>query len=416
MWTLRRPDARTCATGGIRTPARAAGGHLRRALAGAAGARCCRAVVWGFTTWSLVAGPWTERITLHTASRNRTMTDVTRSTVVEPDPDRTRPATIYDVAKLAGVSHQTVSRLLKGFQGIRPETRARVQRALDELGYRPNMTARSLTTGQSHRIGALTHDIGQLGPNRTVQGAAAAARRAGYVLDIVTLDMADGDAIEESLDLITQHDLAGVLVLASTDEMVEAYRHATFRVPAHLSADGRGVGEDDRAFDSGIAQVVEYLAQLGHRCLFHISGPSNSPAARHRRVAFEAELRRHGIESAGTFIGDWSSASGFDAANALPEPATAIVAANDQMALGAMLALGRRGLRVPRDVSVTGIDDAPESAYYSPPLTTVHLDFVAQGASALAELMQQIVPEDFPVNEPPAPVLIQRLSSGPPAR
>jgi DNA-binding LacI/PurR family transcriptional regulator len=332
---------------------------------------------------------------------------------VAASPGRDRAATIYDVAKFAGVSHQTVSRLLKGYEGIRPATRDRVERALRELEYRPNLTARLLTTGRSHRIGALTHEIGQFGPNQIVQGAAQAARRAGYVLDIVTLDMADRDAIAQSLDLVTQHDLAGVLVLAATDEMVESFRRIEFRVPVHLSADG----EDDRGNGQmqEIDTVMRHLHGLGHRDFFHIAGPSNSPAGRHRSAAYEAALDAYGLSSDGTFIGDWSSASGFAAAALIPPTVTAVVAANDQMALGALLGLSRRGLRVPQDVSVTGIDDIPEAEYFSPPLTTIHLDFIARGASALTALMQQIDSE-FPTVAPRPPRLVERMSSGPSRR
>ena len=149
----------------------------------------------------------------------------------------TKAATIYDVAQAAGVSHQTVSRFLKGFEGIRPETREKVVRALDELGYRPNLTARSLKSGRSHRIGALTHEISQVGPSRIAEGANAAAREAGYVLDLISLDVRNPRAIEESLELITQHDLAGVLALASTDEMTQAFETTEFRVPAYIDAE-----------------------------------------------------------------------------------------------------------------------------------------------------------------------------------
>ena len=114
-----------------------------------------------------------------------------------------KPATIYDVAQAAGVSHQTVSRFLKGFEGIRPETREKVERALGELDYRPNLTARSLKSGRSHRIGALTHDLSQVGPSRVAEGASAAAREAGYVLDFISLDVRNPRAIEESVEMLT---------------------------------------------------------------------------------------------------------------------------------------------------------------------------------------------------------------------
>ncbi len=155
--------------------------------------------------------------------------------MTETQPSVERPATIYDVARAAGVSHATVTRLLKGYAGIRPETRDRVDEAIRELGYRPNLTARSLTTGRSHRIAALTHEITQVGPNKILEGANMAARDAGYLLDVITLDVHDSAAIRESINLALQLDVAGVLALASTDEVTKAVETATFRVPLYLA-------------------------------------------------------------------------------------------------------------------------------------------------------------------------------------
>lgn len=332
---------------------------------------------------------------------------------------RVRPATIYDVAELAGVSHQTVSRLLKGFSGIRPETRQRVEQALETLDYRPNLSARTLTTGRSHRIGALTYEIDQVGPSRIVQGAAAAARRAGFVLDIVTLDAADEDGIEKSLEVVNQHDLAGVIVLASSDEMTAAFNRTVFRVPVYLSSDEDGMrGAGSGSLAAAIDEVIEHLYRNGHRRFFHVGGPSNWLAAQNRFVDYREALARRGLESAGSFFGDWSAASGFAAVEALPPAVTAIVSANDQMALGALLALDRRGLRVPEDMSVSGIDDIPEAEYFNPPLTTIHLDTVAQGAVALARLLEQISPGEFVIPATPPARVVLRASTGPvpPAR
>ena len=329
-------------------------------------------------------------------------------------PSVSRAATIYDVARRAGVSHQTVSRLLSGFEGIRPETRAKVEKALRELDYRPNFAARSLTMGRSHRIGALTHEIDKVGPSRTIQGAAAAARRAGYVLDIVTLDMADEKAIAESIDLIRQQDLAGVLVFASTDEMISAFRESRFRVPVHRSIDGEGRSElaAQRFMLAEIEMLVELLWRDGHRRFAHIAGPANWPAARNRELAYEQALARRGVSSLGTVRGDWSAEAGYRAVADLPGDATAVVVANDQMALGALLALQNAGLDVPAKVSVTGIDDIPESAYYSPPLTTVRLDFMTQGGIAVAELLALIGADVDMPTVLPHPQLIVRASTG----
>jgi len=323
---------------------------------------------------------------------------------------RQRPATIYDVAELAGVSHQTVSRHLKGFEGIRPETRERVERALVALDYRPNLAARSLITGRSHRIGALTYEIDQVGPSRIVQGAAAAARHSGFVLDIVTLDAADEDGIAESLEVVNQHDLAGVIVLASSERVTTAFNKTVFRVPVYLSMD-----EDGQGGPLGLAidEIVGHLHALGHRRFFHLGGPADWLAAQHRYLDYAAALARRGLKSVGSYHGDWSAASGYAAIDMIPPDVTAIVSANDQMALGALLALDRQGRRVPDDISVTGLDDVPEAAFYNPPLTTIHLDTVAQGAVALGRLLNQISPGEFPIPASPPARVVLRSSTGP---
>jgi DNA-binding LacI/PurR family transcriptional regulator len=330
---------------------------------------------------------------------------------------RAKAATIYDVAQAAGVSHQTVSRFLKGFEGIRPETRERVVHALDELGYRPNLTARSLKSGRSHRIGALTHEISQVGPSRIVEGASVAAREAGYVLDIVSLDTRNPRAIDEALALITQHDLAGVLALAVTDDMTRAFEATSFRVPAYVAAETEGAQDDPRGVLSrvGIPALVTHLAELGHRRLLHIDGPAMWSAARNRISGYESAILSQGLHSAGILHGDWSAASGYRAIAdlaVLPD-ATAYVAGNDQMALGAMLALKERGLRIPQDVSVVGVDDIPEAAYLDPPLTTLRNDFEGQGRAAVFQLLARIEHTDLVPATMPPPLLVVRRSSGP---
>ena len=290
-------------------------------------------------------------------------------------PDADKPPTIYDVARVAGVSHQTVTRYLKGYQGIRPETRERVVEAIRTLDYRPNLTARSLTTGRSHRIGALTHEIDQFGPSKIIQGASAAARDAGYVLDIVSLDMSSTDAIAEALDLLRQHDLAGILALSSTDEMTHAFEAVEFTVPVYIGAEPDDATDAPRSELSsvGFPALIAHLAALGHEDFLHIAGPPTWSAARNRVRAYEQALDAHGRHSAGMVHGDWSARSGYDAVMSLRGriDATAIVASNDQMALGAMCALAELGLRVPDDISVTGVDDVPDAAYFLPPLTTL---------------------------------------------
>ena len=330
---------------------------------------------------------------------------------------RAKPSTIYDVAAAAGVSHQTVTRFLRGYPGIRPETQARVDRAIAELGYRPNLTARSLKSGRSHRIGALTHELSQVGPSRIAEGAAAAAREAGYVLDLVSLDMRNPHAVEESLQLLTQQDLAGILALGSTDEMSQAFASTRFRVPTYIDVESDDAPDQhrNRLSTVGVPALVDHLVGLGHRRIALIAGPDNWSASRNRTRAFHAALTRHALEAEAVIQGDWSARSGYAAVAEAAGigAATAVVAANDQTALGAILALKESGRRVPEDVSVVGIDDIPEARFYDPPLTTVHNPFELQGRAALHRLLALIDADHAVDLDVPLPELIVRRSSGP---
>ncbi len=210
-----------------------------------------------------------------------------------------------------------------------------------------------------------------------------------------------------------QHDLAGVLVLAATDDMTAAYAQAQFRVPVELSIDEDATGGPDSQIVGALDSLIEHLAGLGHRRVAHIAGDAKWSAARTREAAYAAAVARHGMESLATIPGDWSSASGYAAVARIPEGVTAIVASNDQMALGAMLALEERGIRVPDDMSVTGIDDIPEAAFLRPPLSTIRLDFMAQGEGAFMRLLRRIDPARAVEPRPPAAVFVSRASTGP---
>ena len=172
-----------------------------------------------------------------------------------------KSANIFDVARLAGVSHQTVSRFLAGYEGIRPATRERVATALKELNYRPNLAARSLATNKSHRIAVLTGDLLSAGPSQTVQGVAVAARQAGYVVDIVSFDVKDPASLSNAFGLIRNQDLAGVVSLAISDDMRTAIDKVAIDVPMLLDsgpADRPGpVGTTFNAY--GAQLVVEHL-------------------------------------------------------------------------------------------------------------------------------------------------------------
>jgi DNA-binding LacI/PurR family transcriptional regulator len=339
--------------------------------------------------------------------------------VSQTDPRR-KPATIYDVARLANVSHQSVAVYLRGDRGFRPQTRERIEAALAELQYRPNLHARALASARSHRIGALVYAFGEAGPNRTIQGASERAREAGYVLDLVTLDPADPQAVQKALGSLGQQSIAGLLAFAPIDRIADQIDRIAGGVPVLAEAEvhdgelqqGQGIN------GPGLTLLVDHLAHLGHRRFFHLSGPLSWAAGRNRVLAYERALARHGLTSVGSLEGDWSAQSGYQAAGRMPLDAgiTAVVTADDQMALGALLALAERGLSVPDDVSVTGFDDLPEARFYRPPLTTVRVDYALQGRR-LVERMLDLIDEKEPV-EPgtmfDVPQLVVRSSTGVP--
>ncbi len=328
-----------------------------------------------------------------------------------------RNATIYDIARVAGVSHQSVSRYVRGLD-MRPGTKAKIRQALETLDYKPNLSARALITGRSTRIGALTHEVHQIGPAMVIQGATAAAREAGYLLDVVTLDMGDVEEIGQALQSLLQYDLAGIVAFASTDGTRKVFEQASFNVPVVIASETDEPESISSSRDAthGVDDIVGHLADLGHRTFLHIAGPEDWAAARNRLHAYEAAIAARGLDSTGILHGDWSARSGHDviaplSARALP---TAIVAANDQMALGAMHALHERGLAVPGDISVTGLDDTPETPYFTPALTTVRLDFRQQGRDAVGALLAKLgTPPTAVDDDRGASTLIVRDSTGP---
>lgn len=332
---------------------------------------------------------------------------------------KSNAATIYDVAERAGVSHQTVSRYLAGFEGIRPATRERVAAAIKELDYRPNLAARSLATNRSHRIAVLTGDLLSAGPSQTVQGVAIAAREAGYVLDIISFDVDKPASLSDAFDMIRHQDLAGIVALVISDEMRSAIERVPVEAPMLLDsgpADLPGpVGTTFNAY--GLQLVVEHLIALGHRDIVHITGDMDYYAAQSRRESFSRVVRERGLREHPVIEGDWSARSGYLAVRdgRIDESVTAIVCGNDQMALGALRALDEAGLRCPEDVSVTGFDDIPEAEFYTPSLTTVRIDFERQGTYLFTALMAKIrgdaVPDSTQFMEPQ---LILRASTSPP--
>jgi DNA-binding LacI/PurR family transcriptional regulator len=296
---------------------------------------------------------------------------------------------LSDVAARAGVSHQTVSRVVNGHPNVAPSTRERVQQAITELGYRPNAAARALVTGSTRTLGLVTSHINQYGPAQTLLGLEKAARAAGYSLSVAVLDEDSESAMREAVDRFVSQSVDAVIALSTYGQAVEALRR--FESPVPLIA--VQVGRDDARptvwvdQEFGGALATRHLLALGHRTVHHVTGPTDSMEARGRLQGWRSELLAAGAPVPPVVCGDWWPQSGHDAGRELvarmrsgvgPE-VTAVFVANDQMALGLLNALHEAGLSVPGDVSVVGFDDVPEAGFFTPPLTTVRQDFAELG-------------------------------------
>ena len=338
---------------------------------------------------------------------------------MEPE-GATRALVMSDVAALAGVSHQTVSRVINGHPNVAPHTRERVEAAIAQLGYRPNIAARALVTGSTRTIGLVTVKFNQYGPAQTMLGLEKAARAAGYSLSVSILDDATAAAMREAVDRFVSQSVDGIVALATYDDAAEAL--GVLDPPVPLVAVQVGGGEDRPAVgvdqESGARMATRHLLELGHRTVHHVTGPADSQEARGREEGWRSELERAGAAVPAIVRGDWTPSSGYAAGKQLAarirrdEDVTAVFLANDQMALGLLAALHEEGLRVPQDVSVVGFDDLPEAPYFTPPLTTVRQDFAELGRRGVQLVLARLQGQDLHPEPVPAALLV-RSSTGP---
>ena len=322
---------------------------------------------------------------------------------------------MYDVAARAGVSHQTVSRVVNGFGSIRPETRDRVLAAITELGYRRNVAARTLATSRSRAIGVLAPAVTDYGPTSTVQGIEVAARTAGYH-SLVTTAADDRDSIVSGLGFLLDQAVEALVVIAPQERVLVALREFDIRVPiATLQAVDLGAGTAVSVDQSaGARLVMAHLLELGHRRIQHLAGPLEFFEAAARSSAYELALQSAGLPAAEIVVGDWTAEAGYRAAARIAPDTTAVFSGNDQMALGLVHGLVDLGRRVPQDVSVVGFDDVPEAKFYLPALTTVRQDFEQIGRVAVESLIRQIEGEPAERVAPLEARLMVRDSTAPP--
>lgn len=329
-----------------------------------------------------------------------------------------RPPTLSDVAALADVSHQTVSRVLNEHPRVRPETRQRVLDAIAALGYRRNSAARTLVTRRSGIIGVVTSGSALFGPTSTLIAVEGAARDAGMYVSVATVPTWQAGTVSTVLEHFMSHGVDGVVVIAAHDDAVEAVRVFDEPVPIvmvgpkDLPAPLLSVAVDQYA---GARMAVRHLVDLGHRDVLHLAGPTDWLDARARIRGWRAELAAAGIQASRMVRGDWSADRGYEVGQELirGDLPTAVFAANDQLALGLLRAFAEAGVRVPDDVSVVGFDDVDGSANFYPPLTTIRQEFGPLGRRCMEQLLASIAGERV---EPGLiePSIVVRASSGPP--
>jgi DNA-binding LacI/PurR family transcriptional regulator len=301
---------------------------------------------------------------------------------------------MFDVAKLAGVSHQTVSRVLHGHPNVRDATRARVRAAIDELGYRPNRAARALVTGHDQVLGVIAPRSTLFGPVSLLAALEEHAGLAGFGVGVRRVRELDEVSITEAVDRHLERRVSGIVVIApvaSASRALAALPHdlPVVTIDGDPARPGAMVTVDQEA---GARLATRHLLDAGHETVWHVAGPEDWFDAAGRRTGWERELRASGIEAPPVLAANWSPAAGYRAGMLLariPE-ATAVFAANDALALGVLRALSERRRRVPEDVAVVGFDDVPEAAYLIPPLTTVRQDFEQVGRVAVELLLEQL--------------------------
>ena len=309
----------------------------------------------------------------------------------------------------------TVSRVLSGYRGVRPETRARVEEAVVALGYRVHTAARTLAGGRSRTLGVISVETPYYGPSNTLFGIEAAARAAGHFVSFSMLRHVDESEMQASLEHLRSAHVDGAVVITPVRAAVDALCAVEPAMPLVVMCGDDVPGIPTVAIDQrhGARLATRHLLELDHPTVHHVGAPENWIDGKGRATGWREELRDHGINPPAPLAGDWTPQSGYEAGRRLADDpdVSAVFAANDQMALGILLALAETGRPVPDDVSVVGFDDTPESAYFHPPLTTLRQDFAEAGRRCVDVLLDVIAGKTVDDHVALPPRLVVRRST-----
>ncbi|MGW0425153.1 LacI family DNA-binding transcriptional regulator [Streptomyces sp. NPDC003015] len=327
-----------------------------------------------------------------------------------------------DVARLAGVSRKTVSRVLNNEPYVSEESRRRVLAAAEELGYRLNHAARALASGRTRSIGVVALATAGYGTASLLVGIEQAVRDAGYALRVVNTPDGDPRSIAAALESLLEQGVDGIVVSVP---VVEGEVPLGVDVPV-LFVGAPPAFSATRTLTVGVGAhelaraATEHLLDLGHATVHHLAGPRRWYATKDRIEGWQAALADRGAHEPPVLNGDWSAASGYAAGLGLASDrlVTAVFAAGDEMAIGLIHGLRESGRGVPEDVSVVGFDGNPVFAYVSPPLTTVRQPFEAASSEGIRLLLHAIEKPDTelpPANDPPVELVVRGSTAPPPS-
>jgi DNA-binding LacI/PurR family transcriptional regulator len=328
--------------------------------------------------------------------------------------ERRRP-TIREVARLAGVSHQTVSRYLQLDPTVNDVMQRRIEQAIIQLDYRPNLVARAMRNHKTGRLALVLPAGTAISSLEILTGATAAAHDAGYVVEVVTIGGTTETRTARALELADSGLFEGLVAL--TPLQLSPQRLTTHTTPILVAPEYddqmRGIGELSDA--SRLSEMIEHLAEQGHRQFLHLAGDYAHPVAWQRKEVYIATIERLGLKSHGVAECDWQADRARSAVLALPAETgvTAVIAANDVLAAGAISGATLRGWQIPRDLSVTGWDDNPVAAAMTPAITTVSVDHERLGRRTVLRLLAVLQGQREPQDYEPITRIIWRQSTGP---
>ena len=309
-----------------------------------------------------------------------------------PATSRRRGPSMAEVAQLAQVSSQTVSRVANGLTNVDVATRERVLAAMEELDYRPNSAARALKTGRFHSIGVIMTTLSTYGNMRTLDAIATASVQAGYSITLMPITVPTRGEMAVAFTRLSEQAVDGIAVIIEAHTLDNSDIILPPGLPVVILDSDAGerytVVDADQV--EGARLATQHLLDLGHSTVFHVAGPTSSFSAARRTESWRATLLAAGAPVLPPVTGDWTVESGYRIGLELDPSITAVFAANDQMALGLMRALHERGVSIPADVSVVGFDDMAEAQAFWPPLTTVHQDFAEIGRRSIQMLLHEI--------------------------